>query len=104
MKRSAPAAPPPPPPSVEEDFSALTADDGGPTLVQPAFEPDAAELAPAGVVSDDEQARAFAAEVQAHQEFLHAPVAPGDEGQGSEELLRLRSELHAAEQLVGGPP
>jgi CheY-like chemotaxis protein len=103
VKRSAPVAPPPPPPSIEEDFSALSADDGGPTLVQPTFEPDAAELAPAdvGVVSDDEQARAFAAEVQAHQELLHAPGAPGDEGQGSEELLRLRSELHAAEQLVG---
>ncbi|HZW88091.1 MAG TPA: hypothetical protein VFF12_03350, partial [Myxococcaceae bacterium] len=38
--------------------------------------------------AEDEQARAFAAEVQAVQH-------------GGDELLRLQSELHAAEQLVG---
>jgi chromosome segregation ATPase len=49
--------------------------------------------------SEDVQARAFAAEVQAAQDDLYpGPPAGSDDG---DELLRLRSELHAAEQLVG---
>src|SRR5215468_7612989 len=121
----APPAPPPPPrapappapprqaarpaPSsavaaAEDDFSGLTAEEEGPTVVQfsgppavpesapAAGEPDALALSPEDLGSaEDEQARAFAAEVQAAQDGL---------GQG-DELLRLQSELHAAEQLVG---
>ena len=50
---------------------------------------------------EDVQARAFAAEVQAQHE-LGDPYAGAAEGSGDgDELLRLRSELHAAEQLVG---
>src|SRR5215468_3643165 len=119
----APQAPPPPPrapappapprqaarpaPSsavaaAEDDFSGLTAEEEGPTVVQfsgpPAVpesapaDPEPLSLSPEDVGSaEDEQARAFAAEVQAAQDGL---------GQG-DELLRLQSELHAAEQLVG---
>ena len=117
--------PPPPPPQArkpaapaprapipaEEDFSGLTAEEG-PTVVQFSDPPPgtdmAAEAAPedadALVLShadvepaDDAQARAFAAEVQAVQQELGEPLAGVPEG---DELLRLRSELHAAEQLV----
>ena len=110
----APAAAPPPPsrqparpapsPAVaaaEDDFSGLTAEEEGPTVVQfsgppavpesapAAGEPDALALSPEDLGSaEDEQARAFAAEVQAVQH-------------GGDELLHLQSELHAAEQLVG---
>jgi chromosome segregation ATPase len=50
---------------------------------------------------EDEQARAFAAEVRAAQDGLgHGAGGAEEPGQG-DELLRLRSELHAAEQLVG---
>jgi len=101
--------PPPPPP--EEDFSSLSApeEDGGPTMVQlgvtPLPESLPAEAVPSGgsdllspgdLGADDDQARAFADEVQAAQRELEAP-AEGEAG----ELLRLRSALHAAEQLVG---
>ncbi len=123
------SAPPPPPPaaarrapapvaaSVEEDFSGLTADEEGPTMLQlgaaampeppPAADPEAVDsaqlvLAPDDLASvDDEQARAFAAEVQAAQAQLgEHPAAMAEPGH-SEELLRLHSEIHAAEQLVG---
>ena len=119
----APASPPSPSaarpaaPSREDDFSGLTADEEGPTMVQiraaavPPPPPPADEVpsrdgqvdAPGDLAStDDDQARAFAAEVQAaQQELVEAPPGPGAEGGESEELLRLRSELHAAEQLVG---
>lgn len=116
-----PAAARPPSPSVaspaaaasgEDDFSGLTADEEGPTMVQvgatavPPPPPPAdgqVVLAPGDSAStDDDQARAFAAEVEAaQQELVEAPSGPGPEGGESEELLRLRSELHAAEQLVG---
>jgi CheY-like chemotaxis protein len=99
------AAPPPPPspavmhaPGAEEDFSGLTADDGGPTMVQAALAP--ADL---GVVSDDDaQARAFAAEVQAAaQELVHARAGEGGGDGSTDEVLRgVRSDLHAAEQLT----
>jgi CheY-like chemotaxis protein len=103
------AAPPPPPPraAAEDDFSGLTADEEGPTLVQvgygaaaqPPAEPEM--VAPGDFVSaEDEQARAFAAEVQAAQEELGVPAETGPLGEG-DELLRLQSELHAAQQLVG---
>ncbi|HSP20020.1 MAG TPA: hypothetical protein VLQ79_10915, partial [Myxococcaceae bacterium] len=94
----------------EEDFSGLTADDGGPTMVQ--FENDAAPVAERaahdvlapddlGAVGDDEQARAFAAEVHAAaQELVHDPPPGADDDSSSDAALRLRSELHAAEQLV----
>ena len=106
-------APPPPPPraAAEDDFSSLTADEEGPTMVQVGYggasqspaEPEMAELEPGDLVSaEDEQARAFAAEVQAAQHELgdhfHAEAGPPGEG---DELLRLQSELHAAQQLVG---
>jgi hypothetical protein len=125
------AAPPPSPPpaparrppspvaaSAEEDFSGLTADEEGPTMVrlgatavpEPAWQSQAAAvdsgqvlLAPEELASvDDEQARAFAAEVQAAQEGLvEQPAAAMAETGESQELLRLHSELHAAGQLVG---
>ncbi|HEY1416298.1 MAG TPA: response regulator [Myxococcaceae bacterium] len=120
VPRATKAAPPPsparppapsPPPSraaaAEDDFSGLTADDEGPTMVQvgygagaqPAAEAERAELDPGDLVSaEDEQARAFAAEVQAAQQELGAHVPAAGEG---DDLLRLRSELHAAQQLVG---
>jgi len=92
-----PRAAAPAPARAEEDFSDLTADEG-PTVVRPVVpemmaeaEPEDASalvMSPGDLESaEDVQARAFAAEVQATQE--------GDE------LLRLRSELHSAEQLVG---
>jgi CheY-like chemotaxis protein len=130
----APAPPPPPPPPAaarrpatppapparapgrpmaraEEDFSGLTSDEEGPTVVQfsrtPAAmeapqEPDGQALGPGDLsATDDEQARAFAAEVQAAQEIGgdagHASIGTGE----PDELLRLRSELHGAGQLVG---
>ena len=97
-------------PSAEEDFSELTQDEEGPTMVQlgaaAAPEPEAAEVDPAHQVLtpddlasvEDEQARAFAAEVQAG--LGEQPIAAMVEAGEPEELLRLRSELHAAEQLV----
>ena len=103
-----PVAPPAPP--AEEDFSGLTADDGGPTMVQ--FGNDAAPSLEDGdhavlvaddlaVGSEDEQARAFAAEVQAAaQELVHDPAAQSAQVTGGDQLLRLRSELHSAGQLV----
>ena len=118
--RAAPAAPvrqaaaPAPSPAAapaEDDFSGLTAEEG-PTVVQFSGPPGVPESAPEPEVLDadalllapedlgaheDAQARAFAAEVQAAQEGLHEV---SDAGQG-EELLRLRAELHGAEQLVG---
>ncbi len=121
-----PAAARPPSPSAarpaaassEDDFSGLTADEEGPTMVQlgtaavPPPPPPADEfpsegdkmvLAPGDLTAiDDDQARAFAAEVQAaQQELVEEPSGPRAEGGESEELLRLRSEVHAAEQLVG---
>ena len=119
--RATPAAPvrqagaPAPSPAAapaEDDFSGLTAEEEGPTVVQFSGPPGVPESAPEPEVLDadalllapedlgaqeDAQARAFAAEVQAAQEGLHEV---SDSGQG-EELLRLRSELHGAEQLVG---
>jgi len=111
------ASPPPPAPKAsapspralapapaEDDFSGLTAEEG-PTVVQfsdPPAEPEMlSEAAPedASESSEDVQARAFVAEVQAAQGEPYAGAPVGSE-QG-EELLRLRSELHAAEQLVG---
>ncbi|HEY1907764.1 MAG TPA: response regulator [Myxococcaceae bacterium] len=106
------AAPPPPPraASAEDDFSGLTADEEGPTMVQvgyggaqPAPEAEMAELAPDDLVSaEDEQARAFAAEVHAAQQELggHVSGEVGPAGEG-DEVLRLQSGLHAAQQLVG---
>ena len=85
----APASPAP----AEEDFSDLTAEEG-PTLVRPV--PDMV------LEAEDVQAKAFAAEVQAAQEELGEPVAAAPDGSGEGvQLLRLRSELHGAEQLVG---
>jgi len=112
--KAPPPAPPPPPPraaAAEDDFSGLTADEEGPTMVQvgygagaqPPAEAEMAELDPSDLVSaEDEQARAFAAEVQAAQHQLSEPVPSeaGPAGEG-EDLLRLQSELHAAQQLVG---
>jgi len=94
----------------EDDFSGLSAEDEGTTMVQLATtplpdgspsselhetggEPGAPDL---GAGSDDDQARAFAAEVEAAQRQL--TDAPADE---PDELVRVRSELHAAVQLVG---
>jgi CheY-like chemotaxis protein len=120
-RRTAAAAPPPPPRApaaseAEDDFSGLTAEEG-PTVVQftdPAGAPEvAAEPAPEdadGLVmapgelesAEDAQARAFAAEVQAAQQEMSEPLAGRQDGYGDgDELMRLRSELHAAEQLVG---
>ena len=115
-KPAAPAPRAPTPASAEEDFSELTAEEG-PTVVQftdPRSGTEmAAEVAPEdadGLVlspadvdpAEDAQARAFAAEVQAVQQELGEPLAGAPEGsvEGAE-LMRLRSELHAAEQLVG---
>jgi CheY-like chemotaxis protein len=112
--RARQAAPPPPPPprpaAAEEDFSGLTADEEGPTMVQvgygdagqPAAEPEMAEVEPGDLVAaDDDQARAFAAEVQAaQQEFGGVPAEAAAPAEG-DDLLRLQSELHAAQQLVG---
>jgi CheY-like chemotaxis protein len=104
---AAPSAPPSRAAAAEDDFSGLTADDEGPTMVQvgygagaqPAAEAEMAELEPGDLVSaEDEQARAFAAEVQAAQQELGAHVPAAGEG---DDLLRLQSELHAAQQLVG---
>ncbi|RPH72189.1 MAG: response regulator [Myxococcaceae bacterium] len=123
-------APSPPPPAAarqpatraatpaEEDFSGLTSDEEGPTVVQfsrathaaeappatvPAQESDELVLAPGDLsAAEDEQARAFAAEVQAAQEELGGEAGEASSATGeTDELLRLRSELHAAEQLVG---
>ena len=95
-----PSAPPmPQPPRAEEDFSGLTADEEGPTMVQlvPPRPPP-----PPLAHDEDAQARAFAAEVQAaQQELAEQSSSAAFDGGGSDELLRLRSELHAAEQLVG---
>lgn len=119
--RAVPAAPAAraTPVSAEEDFSGLTSDEEGPTMVQlgtavPTAPEGGAEEAAPGVdggvlgaadltrVADDEQARAFAAEVQATQQDLGEDPLGGMSGTGdSEELLRVRSEVHAAEQLVG---
>ena len=109
--RQSPPPPPPPPraAAAEDDFSGLTADEEGPTMVQvgyaaePQAEPEMAELEPGDFVSaEDAQARAFAAEVQAAQDELgdHVHAEAGHPGEG-DELLRLQSELHAAQQLVG---
>ena len=105
-----PRAPAPSPARSEEDFSDLTADDG-PTVVRPVpemaaqGEPEDASalvMSPGDLESaEDVQARAFAAEVQAAQEELGAPHAAAPESGEGDELLRLRSELHGAEQLVG---
>ena len=116
------ASPPPPPPAAlaspeaEDDFSGLTAEEG-PTVVQfteppaasemaadaPAEDAEGLMLAPGDVESaEDAQARAFAAEVQAAQQEMGEPLAGTLEGYGEgDELLRLRSEIHGAEQLVG---
>jgi len=105
-------APAPVPPRAEDDFSGLTADEEGPTMVQlgttPAPVAEAVDPGPEMLAADefasadDEQARAFAAEVQAAQQELgEQPGEAMAEGGESEELLRLRSELHAAGQLVG---
>ncbi|MGZ6096980.1 MAG: response regulator [Myxococcaceae bacterium] len=95
-----PAAAPPrhaPAPGAEEDFSELTADDGGPTMVQAALAPADLEV----VSDDDAQARAFAAEVQAAAAELVEEPAGESGGDGSADaVLRVRSELHAAEQLT----
>jgi CheY-like chemotaxis protein len=110
-----PRAPAPAPARAEEDFSDLTAEEG-PTVVQLArpvapemmaeAEPEDASglvMAPGDLeTGDDVQARAFAAEVQAAQDELGRPLAAPPEGSSEgDELLRLRSELHGAEQLVG---
>ena len=113
----APARPPPPPPPEaapggEDDFSGLSAEEG-PTMVQfgavvpdtvapPPPGPEPELLAPADLaLGDDAQARAFAEEVQAAaaQEELAAAPTTAEAGD-PEEILRLRSELHTAEQLV----
>ncbi len=123
--RKSPAPPPPPPArpprapagtEAEDDFSGLTAEEG-PTVVQftdPAGAPEmAAGAAPEdadglvthpgeGESTEDAQARAFAAEVEAAKQHLSEPLAGSQDGYGEgDELMRLRSELHAAEQLVG---
>jgi CheY-like chemotaxis protein len=91
----------------EEDFSGLNAGEEGPTMVQlapaPASEPDLPELSPSDLVTadEDDQARAFAAEVQAAQRELGEVPASVDDSGALDEVSRLRSELHAAEQLVG---
>jgi CheY-like chemotaxis protein len=106
-----PHAPAPAPARAEEDFSDLTAEEG-PTVVRPVVpemlaeaEPEDASalvMAPGDLEShEDVQARAFAAEVQAAQEELGEPLAAPDASGEGDELLRLRSELHGAEQLVG---
>jgi len=125
--RAAPAAPPAarqaaaPAPSplaapAEDDFSGLTAEEEGPTVVQFSGPPNVPESAPEPVVEDadslvlapadlvsaeDAQARAFAAEVEAAQEGLDEAAPMLDEPGQGDELLRLHSELHASEQLVG---
>ncbi len=104
-------APEPPMARAEDDFSGLTSDEEGPTVVQ--FNRTAAGmeapqepepvLAPGDLsATEDEQARAFAAEVQAAQEELGGEAGHASSAMGEpDELLRLRSELHGAEQLVG---
>lgn len=114
VRQVAAPAPAPAAAPAEDDFSGLTAEEG-PTVVQfsgppaapeSALEPevldaDALTLAPEDLgTAEDEQARAFAAEVQAAQEGLPEAAHGKDAGEG-DELLRLRSELHAAKQLVG---
>lgn len=98
--RAAAAPPPQTPaeaPGAEEDFSALTADDGGPTLLQAVPAPADREA----VTDDDAQARAFAAEVQAAaQQLGHDPSGESGADGSGDELLRVRSELHGAEQLA----
>jgi CheY-like chemotaxis protein len=116
------AAPPPPPPraparaEAEDDFSGLTAEEG-PTVVQftdsagaPEMAAEAALEGADGLVmpsaeaesNEDVQAKAFAAEVEAARQQMSEPMAGGQDGYGEgDELMRLRSELHAAEQLVG---
>src|SRR5262249_41242783 len=101
------AAPSPQPAAPEEDFSGL-GDGEGPTMVQlapaPAAEPELPELSASDLIAPDEdaQARAFAAEVQAAQRELgeEEPAPTGEPG-ALDEVSRLRSELYAAEQLVG---
>jgi hypothetical protein len=107
-----PRAAAPVPARAEEDFSDLTAEEG-PTVVRPVVPEMLAEAEPVDASAlvmapgdfesaEDVQARAFAAEVQAAQEGLGEPLAAAPEGSGQgDELLRLRSELHGAEQLVG---
>jgi chromosome segregation ATPase len=72
-------------------------------VVQFTEPPSVPEVPPGDVESiEDAQARAFAAEVHAAQQEMSEPLAGALEGYGEgDELLRLRSELHAAEQLVG---
>lgn len=111
------APPPPPPPSprpvAEDDFSGLTSEEEGPTMLQlgalaaASAEPHPAPPEPEPILPpedllavDDAQARAFAAEVEAARQQL-AEVPATAEGGEPGEALRLRSELHAAEQLVG---
>jgi CheY-like chemotaxis protein len=119
---AAPPARPAPAPKpaaahAEDDFSGLTSDEEGPTVVQfsraaaameapdtaPVHDADELVLAPGDLsAAEDEQARAFAAEVQATQEGLGGEVGEASNATGEvDELLRLRSELHAAGQLVG---
>ena len=101
------AAPPPQPATAEEDFSGLGDGEEGPTMVQlapaPAAEPELPELSASDLIAPDEdaQARAFAAEVQAAQRELGEEPVPTGEPGALDEVSRLRSELHAAEQLVG---
>src|SRR5262249_39150856 len=102
------ATPPPQAVTAEEDFSGLGDGGEGPTMVQlapaPAAEPELPELSASDLIAPDEdaQARAFAAEVQAAQRELgeEEPAPTGGPG-ALDEVSRLRSELYAAEQLVG---
>jgi CheY-like chemotaxis protein len=116
---AAPAAPAPQPAAAhaEDDFSGLTSDEEGPTVVQFSRAPSLMEapatatvhdadelvLAPGDLsAAEDDQARAFAAEVQAGQAHLGGEAGEASSAMGeADELLRLRSELHGAEQLVG---
>src|SRR5215472_9242890 len=81
------AAPPPKAAPPEEDFSELTGGEEGPTMVQLAPEPvpeaELPELSASDLVTPDEddQARAFAAEVQAAQRELgEGPPSADDSG------------------------
>src|SRR5262245_43165546 len=117
-QQATPVAPPAPAPRpavthAEDDFSGLTAEEEGPTVVQFSraeappttlvHDADELVLAPGDLSgAEDEQARAFAAEVQAAQEGLGGEALEASSALGeADELLRLRSELHGAEQLVG---